>query len=513
MNHFNLSLIKFIQENSPVDIDIVLNKYKKTLSTIKRAIKDINDYLKPNNKIHIINSKIVTHITYRDYIQFIHSIGLNRYISTANERIRLFILQSTLFDYICRDEFYAKLNLSYSTLKNDMALLNEKKSEDIKFILKNKKHWSISGNEISIRINFCKNIFNALELDQDDNLVPHRANSPIDNLVTQQFLQVLKKHTSSIKIIYQKIKNKIELSYNSKKYLIIYLSISLYRINKNNIIDHIQKLPIDYINFISILSLEKENQFINILLSAFNHKSNTKKITDIFLYKLIQDFYNKIIQYININQADENILKVEIYHVIYSSILQNTFSIDFDDKKLEKVDGLYSYLYDNVMLFIDIINSNYHQTLTKNTISTIVLILKKFEIRMNSLNRSRKKIYIVTNSSDRKVGYFKTLLLAIFDIEIIDCININEIYILNHKNFDFIITFTNKISNYLKEEDIECIKINFELQPDDIALLIKSGFPSIKYKINKNKFISEIKNMNDDELNNYIDKNYSSFFI
>ena len=165
------------------------------------------------------------------------------------------------------------------------------------------------------------------------------------------------------------------------------------------------------------------------------------------------------------------------------------------------------------MLFIDIINSNYHQTLTKNTISTIVLILKKFEIRMNSLNRSRKKIYIVTNSSDRKVGYFKTLLLAIFDIEIIDCININEIYILNHKNFDFIITFTNKISNYLKEEDIECIKINFELQPDDIALLIKSGFPSIKYKINKNKFISEIKNMNDDELNNYIDKNYSSFFI
>ena len=29
MNHFNLSLIKFIQENSPVDIDIVLNKLEK----------------------------------------------------------------------------------------------------------------------------------------------------------------------------------------------------------------------------------------------------------------------------------------------------------------------------------------------------------------------------------------------------------------------------------------------------------------------------------------------------
>ncbi|TNH07126.1 hypothetical protein FHQ25_11695, partial [Testudinibacter sp. TR-2022] len=64
MNHFNLDLIKFIQENSPVSLDIVLSKYQKTLSTIKRAIKEINDYLEPENKTHVINAKIITPITY-----------------------------------------------------------------------------------------------------------------------------------------------------------------------------------------------------------------------------------------------------------------------------------------------------------------------------------------------------------------------------------------------------------------------------------------------------------------
>ncbi|TNH07385.1 hypothetical protein FHQ26_10255, partial [Testudinibacter sp. TR-2022] len=248
MNHFNLDLIKFIQENSPVSLDIVLSKYQKTLSTIKRAIKEINDYLEPENKTHVINAKIITPVTYRDYIKFVKSISLKRYISTPDERIRLFILQATLFESINRKEFYSRLNLSYSTLKNDIILLKKKTPSHIEFTLKNRNSWAINGNEISIRINFCKNIFNILELDQNNNLVPHKANSPIDNLITDQFLNILKENNLSTATIYQTINSKVELSYNSKKYLIIYLSISLYRIIQYHAIDNIKKLPIKYIN-------------------------------------------------------------------------------------------------------------------------------------------------------------------------------------------------------------------------------------------------------------------------
>ncbi|TNH13624.1 hypothetical protein FHQ23_11810 [Testudinibacter sp. TR-2022] len=132
---------------------------------------------------------------------------------------------------------------------------------------------------------------------------------------------------------------------------------------------------------------------------------------------------------------------------------------------------------------------------------------------MHSFNQKRKEVYIVTNSSDRKVGYFKELLLATFDIEIVDCININEIYILNYKKFDFIITFTNKISNYLKEEGIDCIKINFELSPEDIAMLIKKGFPNFKSKINKNDFIIQTRGMNETELHHYLTEKHGNIFI
>ncbi|TNG93107.1 hypothetical protein FHQ19_11685, partial [Pasteurellaceae bacterium UScroc12] len=287
MNHFNLDLIKFIQENSPVSIDIVLSKYQKTLSTIKRAIKEINDYLEPENKIHLINAKIITPITYRDYIKFIKSISLKRYISTPDERIKLFILQATLFEAVNRKEFYSRLNLSYSTLKNDIILLKEKTPNHIEFMLKNRNSWAINGNEISIRINFCKNIFNILELDQNNNLAPHKANSPIDNLISEQFLTILRQNNLSTEVIYQTINSKVELSYNSKKYLIIYLSISLYRISQHHIIQNIKKIPIKHINYVNILQFDNtENQFINILLSALNHKTEKQSIIDPQLYKL-----------------------------------------------------------------------------------------------------------------------------------------------------------------------------------------------------------------------------------
>lgn len=83
-------------------------------------------------------------------------------------------------------------------------------------------------------------------------------------------------------------------------------------------------------------------------------------------------------------------------------------------------------------------------------LSTLVLILKKYELQNRVHSEEKKRVIIVINSSESKVGYFKEVLKSHFHIEIVGYVNINEIHTLEQIPFDLLITFTNKISNYLK---------------------------------------------------------------
>ncbi|MGR6981864.1 helix-turn-helix domain-containing protein [Testudinibacter sp. P27/CKL/0425] len=512
MNHFNFELIKFIQENAPIDLHIILSKYQKTLSTIKRAIKEINDTLHDRSKIHVINTKIITQITYQDYINFIHQFNPKHYISNSNERIKLLLLKLILSGEVNLEQFYSELNISYSTIKNDLKSLDNKIPVNLKINITKKGMRTISGDEVALRMYFCSSIFHTIEVDHNNMLILHKANFPFDQLIAKQFLSEIENESSLIMKQYHDIHQKIKLSYNSKKYLLLYLSLTTLRIKNKNIIDNISLPPLEFDHTITFFQIAKEDAFLNILLSALNQRHEQIQIKNQFLYQLIESFYHNISQTITIMKEDESELLSEIYMVLSSSLLQSYLMLDFDDKKLSDVDLLHRELFQQVKHFVKEINHIYQQQLTKNMIATIVLILKKFEIREKLQFRQQKRVYIVTNSSERKIGYFKALLAATFDIQIVSCININELYILEHSNADFVITFTNKISNYLKEKNISCIKVNFNLPAQDIALLIEAGFPSIKHKISRKKFVSEIKNMTEAELHHHLKHKYSDFF-
>ncbi|CAI2011323.1 Uncharacterised protein [Serratia fonticola] len=53
MNSFDLSLLKYIQEHSPVLIEDVTSRFSKTTSTLKRSMKVINEFLKPDYHLYI----------------------------------------------------------------------------------------------------------------------------------------------------------------------------------------------------------------------------------------------------------------------------------------------------------------------------------------------------------------------------------------------------------------------------------------------------------------------------
>lgn len=96
------------------------------------------------------------------------------------------------------------------------------------------------------------------------------------------------------------------------------------------------------------------------------------------------------------------------------------------------------------------------------------------------MSEPKKRVIIVTNSSESKVGYFKEVLSSRFHIDVPVCININEIEQLQSREFDLLITFTNKISSHLRYAGLDYVKVNFWLTQDDFQLLRERGLASAR---------------------------------
>ena len=66
MNSFDLSFLKYLQDNSPLAVDSAVLRFGKTLSTLKRTMKELNELLPDEAHLHQDNAFITTGITYSD---------------------------------------------------------------------------------------------------------------------------------------------------------------------------------------------------------------------------------------------------------------------------------------------------------------------------------------------------------------------------------------------------------------------------------------------------------------
>lgn len=79
------------------------------------------------------------------------------------------------------------------------------------------------------------------------------------------------------------------------------------------------------------------------------------------------------------------------------------------------------------------------------------------------MGRNQKHLAIVTNSSVEKVGFFMEKLKLQVDVLLAGIININEIYLVEQMDYDYLIVFSNRISSMLAERDYPCLKLHFYL--------------------------------------------------
>lgn len=515
MNGFDLVFAKYVQEHSPVAISAAIQRFGKTLSTLKRTMKEINALLPEPFHLHVDNQNIVTRMGYGEYIELLDTIKFNRYITSPEERTRDLFVALCLNDVVNKSEYYQRFFVSASTLKNDAPVLQQF-LQDKRLTLQSvpRKGSTLAGDEIALRIAVCLTILKTVEIGEDNRLIAHKANDPVNRSVALCFLSQCEAQITRAATLYtERLAPTLKLSYNGKKYFLVYLSLAMHRLKRGHEIIDVSELGFITTVPFTLFESPPENQFLDVLIASLSATSRAFTLYDRPLIEKVGHFLDRIAPALTTTLNNLQACFAEVYQFIYSAIIQNKFHLWFEDKKLQGVRATYPQLWESVRQALAFIEQHYAIRFSGVHLATLLLIVKKYELQNRLVSEPRKRIIIVTNSSESKIGYFKEVLHAWFHIDIVACVNINELHQLNTIPFDLLITFTNKISSYLKYYQLDYIKVNFHLTQDDITLLRQQGLSRAKKKIPAAQFAKLAAGMDEQQLHAFVTERYPGIFI
>lgn len=516
INKSELKLLKRIQEKKFFNLEESEKVFNKSEISLKRNIANLNSYLPEEKKIKIINSTVTAEIDYRDYIDFVHNLSLNDYMISQEERVNLMIVYSFFSEILNMTSLYDNLGISLTTKKKDSKELNNiLESNELKSEIVAKKGIKVIGNERNYRILIASILSDVFDLDFDDSLINRKANNPLERMIFNYFIVKGAKEISRAKNILNNFleENKLRISYSSKKFIYIYIALSLYRINREHSIKDKTVKNMVKINEYNILGDKVEDNFLSYLVSSLDYIVSLELLISEELENLTKEFIEKvqsrvITQFYNYDQ-----LFSEIYSYIHKSLIRNSFKYSFYDNNIENTKNVYTSLYNVVKDSIETIEEKYEIYFTHQQISALTLIFRKTVMKNKVLGRNRKKIVIVSNSAIEKIDFFVEILKIYTDVDIVLKININELYLLKDTEYDLIITFSNRIKSLLEFNGYENIKLNFYLGNEDVEKLFSLGVSTGSRKIKVNGFIEEIKGKSEEEIKELLLNKYEHYFL
>lgn len=514
MNKFDLNLAKYIQEYAPVSIDAAAEQFDKTRSTIAKSINKINQYIDKKDFINVDKQTIITSFSYYGYTKLLNTLSLQHYRSAADERIKALLVEMTLNDVVNKKQFYSLFHVSQTTLKNDRKLFLERlDSASLDYEALAKKGIRLLGSESRIRILATQAILNIVELDKDNQLIEHLSNSPVNRLIAQRFLTNNAEQIAQAVKLYFQLEKKygFKLSYNSKKFIIIYFSIALQRMARKQHLTFETFTTLIEQDF-TIFADNEENHLANQVISALTWH-NKFNCCDALLTPLVETFVESVCSDIRTHIYSRRELFADIYALIHSSLIQARLNITFPDKKLTNVKDYHTYAYGLVERDISMIENVMGIRLNETQLATITMVIKRYVEQNKSIARRRTRIYLISNSSYNKLGYFIEKLKTHFHVDIMGIVNSNEIIHIPDDQYDVLITFTNKISRYLSFHGKTSVKLNYQLKESDIQTLKKLGLSRSARKIPADDFIAQIAQIPQHELKHFLITEFNEFFV
>lgn len=515
INQFELKLVSFIQEKNSISLERLSQHFNKSTSSLRRNIANINCYLPANKQFIIEKELIINKLNYTDYIHVVSSLALDDYSTSQTERISIMLCYAFFNLSLNMSGLYAELGVSLTTKKKDSKILSiGLKQQHLATEILPRKGIKIIGDEIKFRILIVSVLSPLLEINADEELTSRLANTPIENMIFSYYISKTEEEIQVTKTLIHDFlkKNQLRLSYSCKKFLYIYISIAKYRMQRDFKIAQHQEVDLT-VNDYLLLPDEIENKFLNYLISSLDYSARLALPIDKKLEKITIDFIATIQDNIITKFYHKDLVFDEIYDYLYKSIIRNKYNYSFYDNKLEETKKQIANLFHIVEKAVIPIEESYHHKFSYLQLSTLTLIFKKIINENKVIGRNSKKIIVVTNSSIEKIKFFIGQLKSYVDITLIDSININELHRLNDVDYDVLITFSNRISTLLEQNDYDCIKLNFYLVREDIDKLFALGFSSAKRKLLADKVTEEISGKTKAEIKAILLEKYLDYFL
>lgn len=515
ISNFELNFMKYLQESGVTNLFNEENKFFKTVNTLKRNISNINTYL-PKGKQFIIEGAIITsQIDYKYYLEFLENLHLNEYFHIPKERINLLIINGFFYDFFNKSEIYTNINVSLTTLKKDTLDL-KKILEFYQLNLINipKKGVKIIGNELNYRLLVVSILLNLMDLENNGIIYSKKSNSPLERMFTKIAIINLKNYITEANLLLNTCLEflNLKLSYTSKKFLILYLSLTLFRLNRDKDIKENKLFELSTFNT-SMLPMKNENSAFNYILASLDfidektifYNEQLEKLTYIFLSTIQKKIITKILF--------EKEIFHEIYNFLYKNIIRTRLNYQLYDEKLENTENILKNLYNVTTESLKDIEINFNIKFSNFQIGLLTIILKKYITKSKIVGRNRKRVIIVSNSSSEKIDFFIERLKIYVEFDIIKVVSIDNLKILQTLDFDNVITFSNRIKLLLKEMNIESIKLSFYLDIKDIEKIISNGFSRTNRKILADEFATKLANKSKDEIEKILKNNFSEYFV
>lgn len=514
---FDLKLANFIQDKGLIDFDTCVDLYDKSESTLKRNIYTLNEYLPEHLHFSIQNHQIQTNMTYEDFARLCEQIKLDDYSTSIDERIMLVICYAFFEGVLNTTELYTTLNLSISTKKNDrkeIGKILERRNVDV--INRHRQGIELAGNERFLRMYVARKLISVIELNEQDEFVQRKANTPIQKLLYRKFEKYLAVYHDEVTEELEKLFKKTETSvdYASKKFIYIHTAISLLRIKQGYAMENsLENMP--SVPHYHMLPVETDSRYLDYLIASLNYKQPMDFPENEAIEHITQGFIQTIEDKMNVHFYVQAEIYKEIYAYLYKCRIKNKLDYFFYDDKLDDTQKVFPHLFEVIQTTMKEYGQQYKFSLTEKQISVICLIVETHIMKNHLITEDNPRIIIITNSSVEKVNFFLENLKHYVDFEMVSYLTINELYKLDALAFDYILTFSNRITILLKELGWKSLKLNFYLNNEDFKELIDNGFASNRNKkFSAEAFIETLSTQNTQkEKIDFLRENYSEYFL
>ncbi len=511
----NLRLLRYIQERENTHLKDIAKRFNKNQGTIRREILKLNNYYqRPLIEIH--NSICSTKINYQELATLIHSLPLEDYISTREERIHVFLVMAYFQPSVNTTTLYESWGLSMTTKKNDIAFLKKDlKKYNLSIVQIPQKGLSIVGNRLKYRILISNILYPLYDIDQKKGISERVSNTPIESLCFQYIKNIEPYLEDAYTTLSEFLENYLlRITSLTEKFGILFICLTLKEpaFNPQDMTD----LPLPLTNFY-FTSNRGLNEIYNRVLTLLDYSQQLYFPHDSNLYNIVKTFVNEVLGYIPDTIYTIDNLFDEVYHYFYKQILMQHLHVNMPDRLIRHLDDDLQFLYNTIEKYIPPLLQTYHIVFTKEEITTLTFILQKMILSNKIINTPRtnpkKRVVIITHASYERIGYFIYQMKAYFEVEVVEILNLTQRETLKDLTFDFIISLSERIHDILKQEGYPVILLHFYLGSKDVDILQNFGFNRIRTKFLADKFVEEIEKQDVNTLALYLKEHYSDYFI